>query len=112
MRAYMSLNRFLPTKTFPMGVSAAAGLRAVVNASIACVRASAPDPAVSIGGHVRVSSGSQSATAGIRYGLEMPTFTARSGSANTATGVTSEPVPAVVGMAMTGMIGPGTRNSP
>ena len=30
----------------------------------------------------------------------------------TATGVTSEPVPAVVGTAITGRVGPGTLNSP
>lgn len=38
----------------------------------------------------------------------MPTFSVRSGSEITATGVASEPVPAVVGTAMTGSTGPGT----
>ena len=38
----------------------------------------------------------------------MPTLLIRSGSESTATGVTSEPVPAVVGTAISGSTGPGT----
>jgi hypothetical protein len=52
------------------------------------------------------------ATSGISSGEEIPTFIVRSGSAITATGVTSEPVPAVVGMQISGMTGPGTLYSP
>lgn len=66
----------------------------------ACLRgasASAPEIAVSEGGQVKVSSGSQIAVCGINSGLATPTFIIRSGSARTATGVTSDPVPAVVG---------------
>ncbi len=42
----------------------------------------------------------------------MPIFVARAVSETTATGVTSEPVPEVVGTAMIGMTGPGTLYSP
>ena len=42
----------------------------------------------------------------------MPIFKTRSVSEITATGEASDPVPAVVGMATTGRIGPGTLNSP
>ena len=48
----------------------------------------------------------------MKCGLEIPTFNVRSGSEMTATGVASEPVPAVVGTAISGMVGPGTLNSP
>jgi hypothetical protein len=48
----------------------------------------------------------------MRYGLESPTFVPRWASLTTATGVASDPVPAVVGTAMSGRIGPGTANSP
>jgi hypothetical protein len=42
----------------------------------------------------------------------MPIFIAWAGSEITATGVTSEPVPAVVGTATTGSTAPGTLFSP
>ena len=42
----------------------------------------------------------------------MPTLVPRSVSAITATGVTSEPVPLVVGTAITGATGPGILFSP
>ena len=42
----------------------------------------------------------------------MPTLSWRSLSESTATGVASDPVPAVVGTAISGMTGPGTMNSP
>lgn len=74
--------------------------------------ASAPAMAVSPLGQVSVSSGSQIAVWGIRCGLETPTFRSRALSASTATGVTSEPVPDVVGIAITGMTDPGTLYSP
>lgn len=83
-----------------------------MKASIAWVMASAPAMAESEGGQVRVRSGSHIATCGMRCGLEMPTFMTRSVSDRTATGVTSEPVPAVVGTAINGSTGPGTLNSP
>ena len=44
--------------------------------------------------------------------LAMPTFSRFAGSLTTATGVTSEPVLAVVGIATTGNTGPGTALSP
>ena len=69
---------------------------------MAWVSASAPAIAVSDGGQVIVRSGSQMAAAGIRCGLEMPTLSVRLASEMTATGVTSDPVPAVVGTAITG----------
>src|SRR5690554_1813318 len=103
---------FLPTKTRSCVNAADTGRRVAVNASIAWVSASAPAIAVRDGGQVKVSSGSQIATSGIRYGLEIPIFRARVLSDRTATGVTSDPVPAVVGMAIRGIIGPGTFSSP
>src|SRR5690606_21780583 len=110
--AYMSVSSFLPTKTRSVPSSAVAGRRTAVNDSIACDNASAPALAVSAGGQPSVSSGSHTAVCGTRCGLEMPTLLTRSGSVSTATGVTSEPVPAVVGSATTGSTGPGTRSSP
>ncbi|MCY1528229.1 hypothetical protein D9M68_633280 [compost metagenome] len=79
---------------------------------MAWVSASAPAIAVSPLGQVSVSSGSQMAVWGIRCGLDTPTFRSRALSASTATGVTSEPVPEVVGSAITGIVGPGTLYSP
>ena len=80
--------------------------------STAWTSASMPAYAETVAGALTVSSGSTMAARGIRYGLETPTFISRSGSATTATGVTSEPVPAVVGTATTGVTGPGTAFSP
>src|ERR1700692_12044 len=80
--------------------------------SIACVSASMPEWAVTLAGQEMVSAGSTTAHFGIRARDAMPTFIARSGSATTATGLTSDPVPAVVGTATTGAIGPGTLFSP
>ena len=71
-----------------------------------------PEKAVTPAGAPSVSSGSTTAAAGTRNGLEIPTFSSRAGSDTTATGVTSEPVPAVVGAATIGTTGPGTRFSP
>ena len=59
-----------------------------------------------------MSTGSTIAKSGIRCTLETPTFRARSGSVSTETGVSSEPVPEVVGTATSGIVGPGTRDSP
>ena len=111
-RAKVSVSSFLPTKTRSPDRSGVAVRRTAVKASITWESASAPALAVSAAGHSSVSSGSQIAVCGMRYGLEMPTLLVRSGSVSTATGVTSEPVPAVVGSATTGRVGPGTRSSP
>ena len=111
-RANWSEERFLPTKTLSCVRSGVRGRRIAVKASIAWVMASAPAMAVRPGGQVSVRSGSQIAVTGMRCGLEMPTFSTRSVSERTATGVTSDPVPAVVGTAIRGRIGPGTSSSP
>ena len=67
-----------------------------------------PECAVTAGGAPTVSSGSQIAWRGIRCGLATPIFISVAGSVMTETGVASEPVPAVVGSAISGTIGPGT----
>src|SRR5690606_20449261 len=85
---------------------------AAVYDSARCTRASIPEAAVTPAGAPRVSSASTIAAAGTRYGLETPTLSSRSGSVTTATGVASDPVPAVVGTATSGVTGPGTRFSP
>ena len=64
--------------------------------------------AVTVGGAPTVSSGSQIAWRGIRCGLATPIFISVFGSVMTDTGVASEPVPAVVGSAISGTTGPGT----
>jgi len=76
--------------------------------SIACESASMPECAVTMGGAPTVSSGSQIAWRGIMCGLATPIFISVAGSVITATGVASEPVPAVVGSAISGTLGPGT----
>ncbi len=103
----------MPTATRSSGRSGAGGRATAMYDSIACESASMPEWAVTERGHVRVSSGSQIAVRGIRYGLEIPTFMPSSGSPITETGVTSEPVPAVVGSGdQRARPGPGTRCSP
>jgi hypothetical protein len=77
--------------------------------SIACESASIPEWAVTTGGAPRVKSGSQMAWRGIRCELATPIFIAVAASVITATGVASEPVPAVVGSAISGRTGPGTE---
>ena len=67
-----------------------------------------PECAVTTGGAPSVSSGSQIAWRGIRCGLATPIFISVAGSVMTETGVASEPVPAVVGSAISGTTGPGT----
>ena len=79
---------------------------------MACMSASSPTAAVTAGGQPIVSSGSQIASRGRRCWCEMPVFTRCSGTSRTATAVTSEPVPAVVGSATTGRSGPGTARPP
>ena len=80
---------------------------------MACMSASSPTAAVTAGGQPTVSSGSREiASRGRRCWCEMPVFTRCSGTSRTATAVTSEPVPAVVGSATTGRSGPGTARPP
>ena len=59
------------------------------------------------GGQEIVSEGSTSAHLGIMRRVAMPTFMKRFGSVTTATGLTSEPVPDVVGMQTMSISGPG-----
>ncbi len=58
--------------------------------------------AVTCGGRPSVRSGSTNATRGIIVALRRLAFTPCSGDASTALRVTSDPVPAVVGIATTG----------
>ncbi len=69
------------------------------------VSASIPLDAVTPGGQLTVSSGSTSATVGCITGLRRLAFSPCSGEARTAFGVTSAPVPAVVGKATHGTDG-------
>ncbi len=78
-------------------------------ASMPCVSVSTPTAAVSDGGIDNVSSKSTSASVGNRLTLSIIIFTSRSVSVITATFVTSLPVPAVVGMAISGTPGRGIR---
>ncbi len=68
--------------------------------------------AVTTAGQPRVSSGSTTASLGRRCSLSVLTLTPASASVSTAAGVTSLPVPAVVGTQTSGTTGPGTRFSP
>ena len=68
--------------------------------STACESASMPDDAVTPRGQERVRSGSTSATRGQLRGSKRFIFFLRTVSVITADGLTSLPVPAVVGMAM------------
>ena len=72
-------------------------------ASIQCVNASMPAPAVRTGGRPKVNSGSQIAAVGLRYSLArisfLPSFIIM-----TAPRDTSLPVPEVVGIAIIGMV--------
>ena len=77
--------------------------RGLSTASMQWVTASMPVAAVRCGGRPRVSVGSQIAVAGMRFGETMVSFTPVS-RMTTAPTETSEPVPAVVGMATSGGI--------
>ena len=74
-----------------------------ITASIQCVKASIPAPAVKIGGKPKVSSGSHIAAVGLRWSLArisfLPSFIMM-----TAPKETSLPVPEVVGMAIIGIV--------
>lgn len=70
--------------------------------SSACVNASIPVAAVMAFGNLSVSAGSKITRSGKRYGLTMPIFNSFSGKVTIAFGVTSDPVPEVVGMRIVG----------
>jgi hypothetical protein len=67
-----------------------------------------PVAAVTLGGHERVRTGSTIATLGRSLLSEIPFFRFALTSVRMEDGDTSEPVPAVVGMATIGATGPGT----
>ncbi len=71
-----------------------------------------PEAAVTPGGQLAVSMGSTRATFGMRNGLTRPCFTLSFSLAKMAIAVHSEPVPAVVGMAMMGRPLRGTLSIP
>ena len=76
-----------------------------------CDMASRPVAAVREGGRPSVRSGSQIATEGIRCGLIRPSFRP-SAMTTTEPRPTSEPVPAVVGMATSGGMSAVMRSTP
>ena len=83
-------------------IASAGGLsRGERKVSMQCESASRPVAAVRPGGRPRVSSGSQIARFGIRCGLMKPSLRP-SARVRSAARPTSAPVPAVVGIAMTG----------
>ena len=75
---------------------------------MAWLSASIPECAVTWGGQEMVSEGSTIAHFGMMRRVAIPTFMNRFGSVTTATGLTSEPVPDVVGIPITSTTGPGT----
>ncbi|MNR37860.1 hypothetical protein D3C85_1559160 [compost metagenome] len=79
---------------------------------MACTNASTPLAAVTLRGQVRVICGLTSATSGNRKSLTMPFFSCATLSERIATLVTSEPVPAVVGIAINGGPLRGTWSTP
>src|SRR4030042_6793608 len=79
---------------------------------MAWVKASIPVKAVTEGGRPMVNLGSTMATSGKRKGVTIPFFNFSFVSDKIAMGVTSLPVPAVVGTRMTGTPGLGTRAIP
>src|SRR5512139_1223787 len=79
---------------------------------MAWVKASIPVKAVTEGGRPMVSFGSRMATSGKRVGLTIPFFNFSLVSDKMAMGVASLPVPAVVGIRITGTPGLGTRSIP
>ena len=75
---------------------------------MAWLRMSRPLEAATCGGIVRVLSGSSSPSVGLRRRLAMPVLACRAVRSKMLTPVVSLPVPAVVGMAISGLSGPGT----
>ena len=81
-------------------------------ASTAWTNASTPLAAVTERGQLNVSSGATIATSGNKQSLTMPFFICWALSDRIAILVTSEPVPAVVGMAIKGIVRWSTLFSP
>ncbi len=79
-----------------------------VNDSIAWLRMSSPLEAATSGGIVRVFSGSSRPMVGFSRRFAMPVFACSFVRSKMLTPVVSLPVPAVVGIAMSGLRGPGT----
>ena len=79
-----------------------------VNDSIAWLRMSRPLDAATCGGMVRVFSGSSMPSVGLSRRLAMPVFACSFVRSKMLTPVVSLPVPAVVGIAISGLSGPGT----
>ena len=79
-----------------------------VNDSIAWLRMSRPLDAATSGGIVRVLSGSSMPSVGFKRRLAMPVFACIRLRSKMLTPVVSLPVPAVVGIAISGFSGPGT----
>src|SRR6187431_31031 len=76
--------------------------------STAWHRMSRPQDAATAGGALRVWSGSRKPSSGLSDRLEIPVFTCSRVRSKMATPVVSLPVPAVVGIAKSGLTGPGT----
>ena len=73
---------------------------------------SKPVDATTFAGNVAVTSGSINATVGIRRREMIPVFAFNDVNVKIAMPVASDPVPDVVGHAMCGFTGPGTRWPP
>jgi hypothetical protein len=100
-------------RTASSATASASGWKpAATYASRPWVKASIPVAAVSRGGRSTVSSGSQIATRGMRNGLKMTVLRPVSGSVATPERPTSDPVPAVVGIATSGGMSSRTKRSP
>ncbi len=83
----------------------------LVKASMAWTMASMPVAAVTCGGRPSVSSGSSTAQSGRSFGATTPFFSVV-GVVTIEIGVTSEPVPAVVGTRISGSRSPLARPTP
>ena len=79
-----------------------------MNDSTAWLRISSPLDAATCEGIVRVFSGSSSPSVGFRRRLAMPVLACILLKSKMLTPVVSLPVPAVVGIAIKGLSGPGT----
>jgi hypothetical protein len=90
-----------------MGVAPAA-----TKLSTECTSASMPADTVASRGQLSVRSGSRSASTGRYFSVLIPPLRFSRLSVKTAFGVTSLPVPAVVGIATTGIPGSVTRSKP
>ena len=77
-----------------------------MNDSTAWHRMSSPLDAATFGGIVRVLSGSSTPSVGLSRRLAMPVFACNSVRSKMLTPVVSLPVPAVVGIAISGFSGP------